>query len=82
MAITLELSPELEAGLAAQAQARGLRLEVYVQALLKQAMMKGSEQMSLEEFETELDALARDSDKLPYLSPEALTRESHYQDHD
>jgi hypothetical protein len=82
MAITLQLSPELEAGLAAQAQARGLRLEVYVQTLLKQAMMKRSEQMSLEEFEAELDALARGSEKLPYLSPEALTRESYYRDHD
>jgi len=30
----------------------------------------------------ELDALAQGSDKLPYLPPAALTRESFYQDHD
>ena len=29
-----------------------------------------------------LDALAQGSDKLPYLPPAALTRESFYQDHD
>jgi len=37
---------------------------------------------SLEQFEAELDALAQGSDKLPYLPPAALTRESFYQDHD
>jgi hypothetical protein len=82
VAITLELTPEVEAGLAAQAQARGLRLEVYVETLLKQALMNPSQKVSLEEFEAELDALARGSDKLPYLPPEALKRESYYQDHD
>ena len=38
--------------------------------------------ISLEQFDAELDALAQGSDKLPYLPPEALTRESFYQDHD
>ncbi len=83
MAITLELPPEVEAGLAAQAEARGLELEVYLESLLKQhAAMKRPDQLTLQEFEAELDALARGSDKLPYLPPEALTRESYYQDHD
>jgi len=36
MAITLELPPEIEARLAAQAQARGLRLDAYLEGLLKQ----------------------------------------------
>lgn len=84
MAITLELPPEVEAGLAAQAQARGLQLNAYVQSLLKHqaTMERAKHTTSLEQFETELDALAQGSDKLPYLPREALTRESFYQDHD
>jgi hypothetical protein len=83
MAITLELPPEVEADLAAQAEARGLALDVYLESLLKQhAAMKPPDQPSLQEFDSELDALAQGSEKLPYLPPEALTRESYYQDHD
>lgn len=83
MAITLELSPEVEAGLAAQAEARGLKLGVYLESLLRQhAATKRPDQLSLQEFEVELDALARGSERLPYLPPDALTRESFYQDHD
>jgi hypothetical protein len=44
--------------------------------------MKPPDQLSLQEFDAELDALARGSEKLPHLPPEALTRESYYQDHD
>lgn len=84
MAITLELPPEIEASLAAQARARGLRLDAYVESLLKQqaATEHPGRAMSLEQFEAELDALAQGSEKLPYLPPEAVTRESFYQDHD
>lgn len=83
MAITLELPPEVEAGLAAQAEARGLKLGVYLEDLLKQhAATKRADQLSLQKFDAELDALARGSEKLPDLPPEALTRESYYQDHD
>jgi len=38
--------------------------------------------MTLEPFEAELDALAADSETLPYLPTEALTRERFDQDHD
>jgi len=84
MAITLNLPPEVEESLAAQARALGLQLNSYVQSLLEQqAGMRRSEQApNLEQFEAELDALAQGSDKLPYLPPAALTRESFYQDHD
>jgi len=83
MAITLELPPEVEAGLAAQARALGLELDAYLEVLLKQhASMKRPGQLSLQEFDAELDALAGGSEKLPYLPPEALTRETYYQDHD
>ena len=84
MVITLELSPEIEASLAAQAQARGLDLDAYVKSLLKQqAVAEDSQQnLSLAQFEAELDALARHSAKIPLLPLEALTRESIYRDHD
>jgi len=83
MAITLELPPEIEARLAAQAQACGLRLDAYLEGLLKQqAATQGPQHpMSPEQFQAELDGLAQGSEGLPYLPPEALTRESFYRDH-
>ena len=84
MAITLNLPPAVEASLAAQARTLGLQLNSYVQALLEKqvGMGRGEQTINLEQFEVELDALAQGSDKLPYLPPAALTRESFYQDHD
>jgi hypothetical protein len=84
MTITLELTPNVSASLAAQAQARGVSLDTYVRNLLEaQAAVDQREQhMTLEQFDAELDALAADSETLPYLPAEALTRESFYQDHD
>ena len=84
MAIALDLPPEVEASLAAQAQALGLQLNSHVQSLLeRQAGMGRTEQATkLEQFKAELDALARGSKKLPYLPPAAPTREGSYQDHD
>jgi len=84
MAITLELTPEIEASLEAQARARGLRLDAYVESLLmRQAETQHpARTMSLEQVEAELDALAEGSEKLPYLPLEAVKRESLYQDHD
>jgi len=84
MTITLELPPEIEASLAAQAQAHGLQLDAYLNGLLRQqvAAEQTERTMSLEQFEAELDQLARDSEKLPYLPADAVSRESFYQDHD
>ena len=84
MAITLNLPPDVEARLAAQARALGLQLNSYVQSLLEQqaGLGRAEQTTNLEQFEAELDALAQGSDKLPYLPPAALTRESFYQDHD
>jgi hypothetical protein len=84
MAITLNLPPEVEASLAAQAQKLGLPLNAYVQSLLQQraAMGDAGQILNLEQFEAELDALTQGSEKLPYLPPEALAREIIYQDHD
>jgi hypothetical protein len=85
MTITLELSPHVAASLAAQAQARGVSLDTYVRHLIEAqvaAVAPREQPMTLEQFEAELDALAADSETLPYLPAAALTRESFYQDHD
>ncbi|MGC9994156.1 MAG: hypothetical protein ABSE79_02465 [Terriglobia bacterium] len=84
MAITLNLPPDIEAKLAAQARELGLQLDTYVQSVLQQqaAMEDSLQTLNLEQFEVELDALAEGSDRLPYLPPEALTRASIYRDHD
>ena len=85
MRITLELTPHVAASLAAQAQARGVSLDTYVRHLIEAqaaAVDHREQPMPLERFEAELDALAADSETLPYLPAEALTRESFYRDHD
>jgi hypothetical protein len=70
--------------LAAEAKARGLRTEAYVEELLAQLRM-GSAGIRIwrtqEEIRTWLDSLAQFSDKIPPL-PETITREWIYQDHD
>ena len=84
MSITLELPPEIEEVLTAQARARGLQLDVYVRVLIEEraATAHRVHTMTPAEVDAELDELARDSEKLPYLPPEALTRESIYKDHE
>lgn len=83
MTMTLELAPHVAARLAAQA--RGVSLDTYVRTLIEAqaaAVDQREPPMTLEPFEAELDALAADSETLPSLPAEALTRESFYQDHD
>jgi hypothetical protein len=85
MTITLELTPNVAASLAAQAQARGISLDTYVRNLIEEQAAAADYRgppMTLEQFEAELDALAADSETLPSLPAAALTRESFYQDHD
>jgi hypothetical protein len=83
MTITLELTPHVAARLAAQA--RGVSLDTYVRHLIEAqaaAVDHREQPMPLEQVEAELEALAADSETLPYLPAEALIRESFYQDHD
>jgi hypothetical protein len=83
--IQLELRPEIEARLAAEAQARGIDIEVYVESLLEQAVTAVSSQprrRNREEMRAFYNALAAHSDKIPQLPDEAFTRESFYRDHD
>jgi len=79
MEITVKIPDEL----AAQAQARGLRPEEYVEEILAQQLeMTGPRRLRTpEKIRAWLDSLAQFSDKIPPL-PENITREWIYQDHD
>ena len=84
MAFFIQLKPELEQSLAAQARVQGVSLDEYVRTLLeKQAILRNYQlKLTLEEFEAELDGLTEFSDKIPDLPLEALNRDSIYRDHD
>ncbi len=80
--LRMEITVKIPEELAAQARARGLKLEVYVQEILaRQAAREGTSQPSTpEEIRAWLDSLAQFSDKIPPL-PEVISREWIYQDH-
>jgi hypothetical protein len=82
MTIQVELNPEVEARLAAEARAQGLSLEKVAERLLQEALTSrpvGQGNLSVEEFHAMLDALAKGSEQLPNLSTESFTRESFYE---
>jgi hypothetical protein len=83
MTVRIELTPEVAANLAAQAEARGLALEEYLQRMVEERA--GGDSLDPEypkRLKAALDRLAEMGKDLPPLSDYALTRESIYQDHD
>jgi hypothetical protein len=80
MQITVNIPDEL----AAQAQARGMTPESFVEGLIEDAARAKSEeqQAPLRDMATFFREMAAYSDKIPQLPDEAFTRESFYQDHD
>jgi hypothetical protein len=83
MTIRVELNPETEARLKAEARVKGLSMEKVAEQLLKEALSGPSPsqgQMSVEEFHRMLDAMAEGSEKLPDLPTESFSRESFYED--
>jgi hypothetical protein len=83
--IQIELAPEIEARLAAEARAHGVEIRTYVVNLLEQAMAARTAEprrRTREEMSAFFDAMAAHSDKIPQLPDAAFTRESFYQDHD
>ena len=78
MEITVKIPDEL----AAQAKARGLKVQDYVEELLAQradARSNARQTRTPDEIHTWLDSLAQFSDKIPPL-PETISREWIYQD--
>jgi hypothetical protein len=84
MTIRVELNPEMERQLAAEALARGIALELYAQRLLQEAIAarsKGRARASQEEFRAFLDALASKAPNVPQLRTETFSREMIYGEH-
>jgi hypothetical protein len=82
MTIVLDLKPEVEERVVAQAQAQGVPLETYLASLIEaQVTPLEPPRPSLEQFLAELEAIAEGTDDIPVLPPEALTREAIYGDH-
>ena len=81
MTVTIELPPEIEAGLVAQAEAQGLPLPQYVEHLLKEQFASYADP---DLSPAERAAAWRESVKglphTPPLSDEAISRESIYGD--
>lgn len=83
MTIRVDLSPETQARLVAEARAQGLPLEKVAERLLKDALIERPASrgaMSIEEFHRMLDAMAEGSERLPDLTTENFSRESFYED--
>jgi hypothetical protein len=83
MTVRIELTPEVAANLAAQAEAQGLPLEAYVQRLIEDRMRVHIPDAEYpRRLMRALDELADMGKDLPALPSSAFSRESIYQDHD
>ncbi len=83
MTIRVELNPETEARLIAEARAKGLPLEKAAEELLVEALAVRTSArgpMSVEEFHRMLEAMAEGSEGLPELPTESFSRASFYED--
>jgi hypothetical protein len=83
--IQIELRPEVEARLAAEARARGVEVQTYIESLIEQAVSAKTgdhRRPTSEDMRAFFQAMAANSEKIPQLPDEAFQRESFYQDHD
>jgi hypothetical protein len=79
MIVTLDLAPEVETRIVAQASAQGLSVEAYLLSIIEAAAIPAaSDNVTPEEFEAAMDELAEGLDHVPVLAPDALSRESLY----
>lgn len=86
----IELRPDVEARVQAQARAEGVEPESFIRNLVENAVrttlaaseVGASPAARLADLEVFFKEMARNSDKIPQLPDEAFTRESFYQDHD
>ena len=79
MSVTIELSPEIEAGLAAQADAQGLPLSEYLRHLLEEQVSLGTGSvLSPAQRAAAWRESAKDLPHTPPLADEAIGRDSIY----
>jgi hypothetical protein len=77
MTVSLDLSPETKARLEAQAAARGLTLEAYLEVVLRERSIEPvTNWSSPEEKATSFETWAHSHPPTPPLSDEAIRRES------
>ncbi len=77
MTLTIDLKPEVEAGLAAQARAKGVSVAEYVESLLEQ-FAPSAQEMTPEQRADALQEWAKGFPQVAPLSDEAVSRESLY----
>ena len=79
MTLILKLEPDVEAGLAAMASAKGLSLDLYVRNLLKQfAVPTSGTEMTPEQKAAAFEQLIEGIPEMPVLSDEAMKRDAIY----
>ena len=76
MTITVDITPEVQAGLARQAAVHGRAVEAYAATLLEEAvhLPACAHQLSQERLENTLREMAQFSHKIPELPDEVFTR--------
>jgi hypothetical protein len=83
MTVTLNLKPEVEAGLLAQAQANGMSLEEYLLSMVEGAALSATQKTLLpEERAAAFEAWSVSHRATPDLSDYAVSRESMYEGRD
>lgn len=83
MSILIELDPETEARLAAEAATRGMALAAYAGQILERAASPypaGTGRLTREGLSELTKVLQEGSENLPILPPEVNERESYYED--
>ncbi len=85
MTLQLELNPETEAQLAAEAAQHGMAPEAYALKLIKgalpsQAYATGTGRLTVEEFHKMLAEISEGAENRPSLPTSAFSRESFYED--
>jgi hypothetical protein len=82
MTVTLNLRPELEAGLLAQAQASGMTVEQYLVSMVEGAVLSTTSCMSAEERARAFEAWSDGHRSTTPLSDHAVSRDGMYEDLD
>jgi hypothetical protein len=83
MTVTLNLKPELEAGLFAQAQASGMTVEEYLLSVVEDVVLTTMQKtLSSEERAAAFEAWSAGHRPTPLLSDYAVSRDSMYDAHD
>ena len=83
MSITLNLRPEIEAGLLAQAQANGMTLEEYLLSMVEGAVFSAARKtLTPEQRAVAFEAWSASHRPTPPLSDDAVSREAMYESRD